>query len=81
MSSAINRCFEARGPDQISGRMLKSTFASIDAAVTKLSTSNFYNSFVPCTICNWNTLSSHVLFACFSVSLFKTTFLGIYAKI
>ena len=33
-----------------SGRMLKFTVASIDAAVTKLyqSTSNFYNSFVPC---------------------------------
>ena len=77
MSSIVNRCFKARCPDQISGRMLKFTAASIDTAVTKLfnqSISNFCNSFVPCTIRNWNTLSSHVLLACFSVSLFKTNF-------
>ena len=36
MSSTINRCFKARYPDQISGRMLKFTAASIDTAVTKL---------------------------------------------
>ena len=49
MSSTVNR-FKARCPDQISGRMLKFTTASIDTAVTKLfnqSTSNFCNSFVP----------------------------------
>ena len=77
MSSTINRCLKASGPDQISGRMLKFTAASIDTAVTTLfnqSTSNFCNSFVPCTIRNWNTFSSHVLLACFSVSLFKTNF-------
>ena len=53
MSSTIS----ARCPDQISGRMLKFTAASIDTAVTKLfnqSISNF-----------WNTFSSHVLLACF----------------
>ena len=73
MSSTINRCFKARCPEQFSGRKLKFTAASIDTAVTKLfnqSTSNFCNSFVPCTIHNWNTFSSHVLLACFSVSLF-----------
>ena len=73
MSSTINICFKARCPDQISGRMLKFTTASIDTAVTKLfnqSTSNFCNSFVPCTIRTWNTFSSHVLLACFSVLLF-----------
>ena len=49
MSSTINRCFKARCPDQISGRMLKFTAASIDTAVTKLfnqSTSNVCSTFV-----------------------------------
>ena len=36
MSSTINRCFKASALDQMSGRMLKFTTASIDAAVTKL---------------------------------------------
>ena len=36
MSSTINKCFKASGPDQISGRMLKFTTASIDAAVIML---------------------------------------------
>ena len=67
MSSTINRCFKGSGLDHISGRMLKFTAASIDTAVTKLfnqSTSNFCNSFVPCTIRNWNTFSSLGLFFC-----------------
>ena len=71
MSSTISK---ARCPDQISGRMLRFTAASIDTAVTKLfnqSISNFCTSFVPCTIHNWNTFSSHGLLACFSV---KTNF-------
>ena len=72
MSSTINRCFTARCPDQISGRMLKFIGASIDTAVTKLfnqSTSNFCNSFVPCTIRNWNTFSSRSLGLFFCITI------------
>ena len=75
--STINRCFKARCPDQISGRLLKFTAASIDTAVTKRfnqSTSNFCNSFVSCTIRNWNTFSSHVLLACFLNHYLKLIF-------
>ena len=74
MSSTISRCFKASGH----GRMLKFTAASIDAVVTsKLfsqSINNSCNSFVPRTIHNWNTFSSNVPLAGFSVSLFQTNF-------
>ena len=49
MSSTINRCFKARCPDQISGRMLKFIAASIDTAVTNISclTSQQVTSVIP----------------------------------